>query len=286
VVGGGMVAANQANVQANRARDKAAKTSQVDIDVLNDQTKAIAKQNAIDSASLERLLTPEVPKLRTAANQGLLDQLNQGMDPGVAKAKAALEGSVGVPLNTPLLNAAIAKAKSNLDLGGKLSVDQRNEATRQGAAQAGTMGGNLGLGRDLAARDLGLSSYNIERQRLMDASQLGGQEQGLATDNSTNLLNQLQALKGISDSQYNKYLSAAQYGESIAQPNVGLDPTAIANIKIGNSNNQSAVYSSKGDSAIAQGNSLMNLIGQAGGAYLAYKGSSAKTAGSTTGGGM
>lgn len=251
--------------KAIQAQKDAANASKVDINALNDQTKSIATQNAIDSANLEKQLTPEVPILRQQANQGVIDSMNNN-DPGIAKGKALLEQGLGVPLNTPLLNSAIAKAQSDLALGGKLSQDTQNLATRKAAATAGGIagpGGGLGLGRDLTARDLGLTSTQLEQQRLQNASQLGGQELNQQEANQSNLLNSLNALRAIHDTKFNQYLSAAQYGQSIRQPNVGLDPTAAANIAVGNSNAAGAAASNQANIYGQQANNNARLAGQA-----------------------
>lgn len=268
----GGVMKNQAQVKANKAADAAAVAGQVDIGALDEQTRQIALRNAKESMALEKQLTPEVSDLKKNSITGLNAELSKGMDPGMAKGQALLTGQIGQDLNTPLMKAAIAKAQSNLALGGKLSLDQQNAATRSGAAAAANAGGGLGLGRDLAARDLGMTSYQVEQQRLNDASKIGQQEVGLATDNSTNLLNTLQALKGISDSQYNKYLSASTFGQQIAAPTVGLDPTAIANLKTGNASNASAALTAKANQYGAQGNANLQLGGTLAGGFMQYGG--------------
>ncbi len=268
-VGGAAVVANQAHVNSNRATNAAAtaaSANQIDITALDAQTKAAAIQNATDSANLEKQLTPEVPALRTAANTAVLNSLNQGLDPSIAKGQAMLSSNLGVPLNTPLLNSAIAKAQSDLSLGGRLSTDQQNQATRTGAATAGSVagpGGGLGLGRDLTARDLGLTSYNVEQQRLQNASTIGGQELNQQQDNSNNLLDQINTLSSIHNNQFNQQLAAAQYGQSIAPPQVGLDPSAIANLTVANQNVKAGGYTSQANIAGAQSAADYKLAGQA-----------------------
>lgn len=210
--------------------------AQTDIPALNTLTQQTAQNNALMSAALEKQLTPEVPALRTAANNAVLGMVSN-QDPSIAKSQSILDSQLGVPLNTPLLNSAIAKAQSDLALGGKLSADQQGTATRQGLATAGTVApGSLGLGRDLTARDLGMTSYQVEQQRLQNASSIGGQELSQQEYNSNNLLNQIASLRAIHNDQFTQALSAAQYGQSIQQPTVGLDPSAVANLTIANQN--------------------------------------------------
>jgi hypothetical protein len=335
---GSMVQGQSDAKKAASAARNAAANAQIDIAALDAQTRAIAKKNAEDSAALEKQLTPEVPKLRTAANEAVLggiggsDEQRQlanflmsrfgqpstsaqfnttgfnrtespafGQAPGLTKTDSLADPS----LSAPLLADAIAKARADLALGGKLSLDQRNEATRRGAAQSGSVSGNLGLGRDLTARDLGLTSYGVEQQRLANAAglspvelsretslqqliqnaaafnlnkNLGESNFGLNRFNSESanalaaanfglnqnmaeanfglnqnsaaanfglnrdqmnqqgLFNQFSLLNSYYNNLRQQDLAAAGYGQSIQQPTVGLDPSAVANLAVGNQN--------------------------------------------------
>lgn len=305
-IGGSLIAANASKQAATRAGQK----SQVDIDQLNELTKRIATQNAIDSSNLERRLTPEVPLLRQAANSGVLS----GLDPstnGYAQQAAAIQklleqqqgvagtksyGTVDQPssLDTPLLRSAIAEAGEQLRLGGSLSPELQNLITRRSLAQGGTVagaGGGLGLGRDLVARDLGTTSLSLQQQRLQQALGAGQLEQGLGmaqqgfatnrlnnqlnadqaafgmnlatnqntTGNQLNLLSLMQQLQG---GQFNRQLAAAQYGQSIRQPIVGLDPSSAANIAVGNQNAQGAALTNQANIYGQQAQNYANLGGQ------------------------
>lgn len=220
-------------------------------------------QNAKDSYALQNQLTPTVQPLQNASNAGLLNFMNQGTDPGVAKAQSMVASNLGVPLNTPLLNSAIAKAQSDLALGGKLSADQQNLATRQGAATAGSVGGGgLGLGRDLTARDLGLTSAQVEQQRLQNASQLGGQEQQGAEFSSNNLISSLNALSSANNTKYRQLLGTAQYAQSIKPPTVGLDPGSTASAAVANNNAQAQLATNQSNANTSQVNGYANLAGQ------------------------
>lgn len=288
--------------KASQAAGSAAQKSQVDIDALNEQTKRIAAQNAIDSANLEKRLTPEVPALRTAANQGvlagltpsgdyqkqaqLLQQLLAGQQTNRPFQTVDQPGS----LNTPVLQAAIDRAGQDLALGGKIPLDVQNLVTRGALSQGGSVagpGGGLGLGRDLVARDLGTTSLNLLQQRLQNATTAGQLEQsrGLAglqfatgrlqnqlaqndqtfNQNQTgigNSMNLVSLLQQMNQAQYGRNLAAAQYGQSIAQPNVGLNPGSIANITVGNQNNQGAAASNQADIYGRQSQNYANLGGQ------------------------
>lgn len=270
--GVGALASMYSSNKAAQAQKEAAKASQVDINALDAKTREMALRNAQESAALEKLMTPEVPALRTAANQGVLNSLgDKSLDSSSALLQGSLGGDVAGRVNTPLLQAAIARAKANLELGGNLDRDTQNAVTRKGLANAASVGGGrLGLGRDVVARDLGLTSLQLQQQRLNDASKIGGQEfaveqenNNTAFNNSANLLNRIQLLRAISDGGFSKQLAAAQYGQSIQQPIVGLDPSSVANITVGNANNQGAAAANKGNIYGQQGQNFANLAGSA-----------------------
>lgn len=291
--GASMYSANK----ASQAAKDAAKASQVDINALDAKTREIAKQNALDSAALEQQLTPEVPALRKQSIEGVSNSLNPTATDQYAQ--SLLSGSLGQQLGnnnptniqagtaiSPLLQAAIAKAKANLSLGGKLDVDTANSVTRAALSKTGQNFQGLGLGRDVVARDLGLTSYGIGNERLAQAASLGQQESAmnqaqaglglqaaglnmqanegnnqLAFNNASNLLNKIQLLKSLSDSSFSRNLSAAQLGQSIAQPTVGLDPGSVASAVTGNAANASAALSNRANIYGAQGQNYANLAG-------------------------
>jgi hypothetical protein len=255
---------------AKKNAANAASASQIDINRLDERTRALAKQNAIESAALEKQLTPEVAALRTGANQQLLSGLGK-TDPSLERAKSMIGQNLGVPLNTPLLNAAIAKAQADLGLGGQLSRETQNLATRQALATAGTVGGGLGLGRDLVARDLGLTSLQLEQQRLQNASQLGGQELQLGEANASNFLNNFNLLRSATDNDFARQLALAQYAQGIQQPIVGLDPASAANIEIANATNRGSALSNLANTQGAQSQGFYNAAGGfAGNALMQY----------------
>lgn len=259
--------------KALHAQQDAAKAGQVDIDALNEQTKNIAKQNALDSAALEQQLTPEVPMLRSTANQNLLNSL--GPDASYQDQAARLQAQLGQNFNTPVLQAAIDKAGRDLALGGRLGVDQQNLVTRHALANAGSVGGGLGLGRDLTARDLGRTSLDLENARLQTALGAGGQEQNLAQNNSARQLNLITLLQQMSQNQFGRNLQAAQYGQSIQQPIVGLDPGSAANIAIGNQNGASGALANRANIYGQQANNYAQTAGQLFGGLLNYNYNSA-----------
>lgn len=265
-------AVNTADSQrkALHAQQDALKQQAGNVGTLEQSTADLSKQNAIDSAALEKQLTPEVPLLRQQSNQNLLD-FGSTQTPGLAQSRSSLISGMNSPISTPLLSAAIAKAQGDLALGGTLSTDAQNLATRKALANAGAVGGGgLGLGRDLVARDLGLTSMQVEQQRLQNASQLGGQELQLGQSNATNMLNHINLLNSINQGQFGNALQTAQYANSIRSPIVGLDPGSAANMQIANQNAQGALAANEANIKGQQTAGYLNAAGQIGGALLAY----------------
>ncbi len=292
--GSAIMGAIQGN-KAQKAAAEAAKASQVDINALDAKTREIARQNALESAELERQLTPEVPQLRQQSLQGVMRGLADSEATNASR--DALMGRLGQdvagPAMSPLLAAAVAKAKADLDLGGGLDVETKNQIMRSGIARAGGVAGPgsvPGLGRDITARDLGLTSLQLQNQRLANAAQLGGQEQsaeefnvGTRFNNAANLLNQIQLLRSIEEGGFGRNLAAAQFGQAIAQPVVGLDPGSIADVMTGNATNQGAALANKANIYGAQSQGLMNFAGNmAGYGLLGYGAKPAATTNTNT----
>lgn len=279
VAGAGMVMGAVNQNKASKDAKAAAAASQVDIGALDQRARQIAQQNAVDSAALEQSMTPEVPQLRRDANNQILQQMNpSGWDEYSQGQLTQLGQNTVGAAQTPLLRAAIAKAKADLAMGGRLGADQQNLVTRNALAKAGTVApGQLGTGRDLVARDLGLSSMDVERQRLAAASQLGGQEMALeglnantAFNNRSSQINAVQMLQQLQGNQFQRALAAGQYGQSIRPPVVGLDPGSVVDLTVGNANNRSAALANSANVAGQQGQNWMQFGGQMGGALLAY----------------
>ncbi len=233
------------------------------------QTAQQSKDNATQSAELERQLTPEVPQLRTAANNALLGQIGNS-SAASTNAENLLNGG-GLSVDSPLLKAAIMKAQQNLALGGQLDTDTQNAVTRRGLATAATVGGGgLGLGRDVVARDLGLTSLDLQQQRLNDASRIGGQEVDMNNSSAANLLNHVSLLNSLNNARNANNLGIAQYAESIQRPIVGLDPGSAASLQISNNNAAGALAANQAEIKAKQNAGYANLAGQALGAWQAY----------------
>jgi len=290
VVGAGSAAYGAS--QQKKAAQAAANAGniQVNITELDEQARELAKRNLADSAALEQQFNPEVANLRRAATESLLSYTNPDT------ARDTLRGALYSDFTTnnqplarsSLLDSAIAKAGSDLALGGQLSTSARNEATRRAGATASTVGGGaLGLGRDLSARDLGLSAMALEQQRLNTAAQLGGQDQAVIQAQNAALQQQLAQRAStaalISDLQgqtFNERLGLANFGQSIARPESGLTGSSLVDLTVGNTNASSAAAANAAAIRAQQGANYMGfggqLLGLAGGLY-ANRANTAKT---------
>lgn len=114
---------------------------------------------------------------RPAASAGNTELLNRVL----AQAGQPLT-STG--FESSLTRAAIEAAQRDLALGGQLPQDVRNLIARTAAGRSGAVSGGLGLGRDMTARDLGLTSLDVYNRRLQNAAEIGSQEAALEQANA------------------------------------------------------------------------------------------------------
>jgi hypothetical protein len=282
--GGTIYASDEARSASNTAADKAAQAAQnaqVNIPQLNTEVQNEAGSNAALSNQMEQQYNPYINSLR----QTSAGSLNQFLTP--SNTTDQIQGNLmnqlnanGQPLAASNLftNSANA-AQQQLNLGGTLDQDTQNAAMRAGAAQAGSMagaGGGLGLGRDLSARDLGLSSMALQNQRITNAANIGQQQsaydlqaqqaQAQNTQNYSNILNSMQ------QEQFNKNLALSQFTQGIQQPQVGLSPSSVAGISVGNSNLIGSAGQQQAAIGAQQAAGSNQLAGQLGGYGLSSLG--------------
>jgi hypothetical protein len=267
--------AHAAQDAANAANDPT-KNGSVNIADLDAQARDFAKRNAADSRALEDQYNPGASALRAnslAALNGNLGRSAQTQTLADQIAAQAGQAPTGVSYDSPLLRDAIAKAQSQLALGGTLDTETQNAATRHALATAGGVGGGLTLGRDLTARDLGLTSLQLEQQRLTNAANLGGQEAALGQGNASlslqaqqagtnNLFNSANFLASLDSGDFARQLSAAQLAQNIAAPASGLDPGSVVNLAVGNSNAKAQGLQQASALQAAQANQKSQLTGQ------------------------
>ncbi len=302
----GTVSSAQAQKKAAAQANQAAQDAKIDVGAVSQQAQDQALKNIELSRTTEQKYDPQNAALRTNSVQALLSQLGQNPN------SAALQQLIGSQLgqgvgaarydaqtaNSDLLNAAIAKAQENLALGGSVPLDVRNLVARTAASRTGQNFGNLGGARDITARDLGLTSLDLSNQRLGQAQSLGQAQLGANQFNAgqinnagqfnanllqnsnqfnaNNTLNQAQLLQALSNGDFSKALAAAQFGQSLQAPVVGLDPSAIANLYVGNNNasTQAGLNAAQIAASQAQGTAQIagGLLGSSVGALSNYYG--------------
>lgn len=287
----------------------------IDLNLAQQAAQATAQQNAATSAALEAQYNPGAAEVRSGSLQALLAALNapkQGIEgslPDNSANQALLDrisAQAGQPLenvgyDSPLTRAAIAKAQSDLALGGALPQDVAQLVARKAFAQAGSITGGRGLGngRDITARDLGLTSLDLERARLQQALQAGGAETALEQGNAANRIaaqqyarnnllqsqgataadlarqssdyfNQNSLLQSIQNGEFARNLAAAQFGQSITPPQSGLGPGDIVNLAVGNSNLAANAQQNANAASAAAANQKSQLGGQLLGTALGF----------------
>jgi len=271
----GTPAYQQSQTAINNALSSASNNA-VDINALNNQVTQQSLGNAAASNALEQQYNPYLNALRQSAAQSLgqyttpsatQNNLTAGLMGGFNSA-----ASGPMPASQLFTNAANV-AQQQLALGGRLDQETQNQIMRAGASASGQMGGpggGLGLGRDISARDLGLTSLQLQNQRMQNAANIGSTQQnyGLSAQQA-----QLQSMLGfgglantIGQDQFGRNMTMAQFTQSIEQPQVGLSPSSTAGIAVGNQN--MAANASQQAAAIAanQAAGQMQLYGLLSGA--------------------
>lgn len=249
--------------KAAAAANQAAQNAQVDIGAVSDMATQQALKNIELSRATELENNPENAALRTASIINLLGQL--GAD--TTDVQNIIRGQLGRSSRTPLLDQTVAKASSDLALGGAIPLDVRNLVARNAAAKAGRVGA-VRSGRDISARDLGLTSLDLEQRRLTNARDIAGLDVEATQFDSNYLLNQAQMIQALSSGDFGRALALAQFGQSLQAPVVGLDPASVANLAVGNSNASTAAGMTAAQIAAAQAQGASQLGGALLGAGL------------------
>lgn len=285
---GTAIAGYGAKTQADAAKKagKAGAGSGVDIASLDQQARDLSKRNAADSAALEAQFNPSVAALREQATSSLLPYTgtNNPQSSASQTLRTDLYGDFsragGAQLQqSGLLSDAVARARADLALGGALDTNTRNEISRRAAANAGSIGGGgLGLGRDLSARDLGISAMQLGNQRLNTAASIGAQDQAFnnaasqfGLQNTAQRLSSAGLISDLGQQDFNRQFQLAQFGQSIARPETGLDPSSLVNLTTGNQNAANAAAQNAAAVQAQSANAMMglggNLIGTGAGLY-------------------
>ena len=216
----------------------------VDVGKLASDARTNAETNLRTALDLESKYLPQQAELRGATGQNFLNQLNPegtaagqrndalmralGFDPG------AYAQNYG---GNALTQSAADSIMADLALGGKLDPETQAQVVRAGLAR----GGNSGIlgsdaGRGLVARDLGLTSLQLQQSRQQNALNAGMAQSQLGLNASQQYLQSLGlGLDATSGSLIN---SGNLYGLLANQPlpEAGLSSGDLASVNVGQTN--------------------------------------------------
>jgi hypothetical protein len=266
-------AAYSANQQkkAAQAAAQAGQATPVNIDAVSKQAEEQARRNIKNSIALEQQYDPGVANARQTAINQFNKQLTSD-SPYLTQVRNLALGVNGGPsiYESPAIKAAVDKAMALSNRSGvpyaELPVEVSNLATRKALSTAGRVGGGLNLGRDLVARDLGLTSLQLGQQQEQNEinrintllgtgqSELGVRQGGIGT------------LSNLAGQDFSRALSAAQFTQALQRPEVGLDPSAIANLATGNVATQNQNAQNQANLIMNQANINSQMYGQLAGA--------------------
>lgn len=239
-----------------------------------------AAQNYADSFSLEQQYNPQQAALRTTTNSAL-SNLASGNTPGQIASNSLLDqignskvdvSGIGSGSVNPLLAESTNRILANLRLGGALGPDVQAQTVQAALEKGGAAGiSGSGAARGLVARDLGLTSLGLEKDRIAQAqaagttqAQLGFQGQQLQLNGQSLQLQDFLQRLGLAqtasgqDTQRTDLLS--QIVDSRALPSAGLDPGSIASLYVGNSNAGNSTNYLNSAIAIQQRNQNLNSL--------------------------
>lgn len=234
----------------------------LDMGELTRLAESQAERNIARSIALEEQYSPETAAFRTQAMQDLLNMPGTSSEVDAIRQQLFQDfGAADTQLDMPelersqLFDQAAQQVLADLQLGGALDPETRNLVMREAAQRTGGSGFLGGVvGRDIGARDLGLTSMNLRNQRIGQALNVGQmqqaqnvQQQGLkASLNQANAALQQQGLsnrmniggffESLGQQDLGNRMALAQFGQSIQSPIAGLDPGQLASAMVGDMN--------------------------------------------------
>lgn len=251
IIGAG-ASAYAANKNAKAVQSAVDNQKTVDIGKLVADSRINAEENLRKSLELEGKYLPGQAAVREMTTQQLLGQLGSGAQGQRDDAMSRLLGFInqGKPSSDPtyggsaLFQSAADKILGDLNLGGSLSAETQNAVVRgalSGAGRSGVIGSEAGRG--LVARDLGLTSLQLQQARQNAAlqagnlqSQLGLQQVGLEQNAYSQYLQALGLGVDATTGQLSQAASLYNLGNSQVLPESGLSSTDIANVTVGQTN--------------------------------------------------
>lgn len=248
ILGSGAMAAG-ASIYGSKQAAKAAKSVKpIDIAQLAADARVNAETNLRQSLQLEQQYLPGQAAARSGLQQTLAGLF--GGDAQRARATAlsgmqdlAQRGGVG-----ELERTAADQILADLQLGGKLDAETQAGVVRgalSGAGGAGILGSQAGRG--LTARDLGLTSLQLQNARRQAALQAGGQM-------TQSEMASLMGLQNMIGAQSGEAFNASQILAGL-MPEAGLSSGDLASVAMGNSaqQNQAKLAAAQAQTAGVQG---------------------------------
>lgn len=218
--------------QASKKATKAMLGAQVDPDKVARDTREQSLANIRASLAAEQEFTPENARFRQASVGALMPLLNMNAQGDMTGEVTEDIEAGGTAEQSELLTESIAEARRQLEQGGNLDPATRNEIARRSIAS----GGNTGRARFLLPRDLGISSLQLQTDRLERGGRFGQVEQNRFQQSFENL-NRLRELRSsLAGSAQNRGLQLASFGQSLQAPQIGLDPGEYAGLFTQNQN--------------------------------------------------
>lgn len=246
----GIVGGSMARKAASKAADEAlSKQKTIDIGKLVADARANSEANLAKSLELEKKYLPGTAQLREATTSNLLAQFGGGAQARRAQAMESLLGfqpASATPTyeGSPLFKQATDRIAAELALGGKLDPETQAEVVRgalAGAGRSGIIGSQAGRG--LTARDLGLTSLQLQQARQAAALGAGKMQSDLGlTQAQLGLSAGDQLLRSLGmgvEATSNELTQAGNLFQTLANqalPESGLSSGSLADIEVGQTN--------------------------------------------------
>lgn len=269
----GSTAGLVSNNKARQAQQKGLDAVELlDIASLVEAARTQSEENIKNSNALEAKYDPQTAALRTQSNDQLKEQLS-GNTEAITTRNSILSGllssanSVTAPEDNQLIKQSSEAILADLALGGSIDPETQAQVVRS-ALQTSGSSGTLGsaASRGLVARDLGLTSLQLKRDREDRALNAGSSiyNMGLnAANTKAGILGTAGNLATTAVSQ-----DAARVGnisqiiDAREKPTSGLDASSVVDLMVRNTDTKNAVTLAKsGVNAnyyLAQGANLAN----------------------------
>lgn len=249
-------------------KPKAPTYQPLDISKIIADSREAAKTNYAGSIALEKEYNPQQAALRGVTNNAL-GAMAAGHTPGQYAANSLLSetttSKVGDSFMNSLLSESADRILSNLRLGGTLGKDQQAVAVQAALQKGGMAGiGGSGAGRGLVARDLGLTSLQLEKDRIGQAQTAGTNLADLAMRGDALRLQDFLGRAGVAQNATAQEMQRtgllASTVDSRALPEFGLSPGSIASLYVADNNAKNQVSSNSAQIDAYQSSQNLNAL--------------------------